>query len=131
MSTVYKFHGNITFQHLQKMKEVVNSQSVNDKPIFEYEFGDGEYSNILIIKSSIEENGKGENSLRLELDDEGNITDISRYGDNNVIHIIRLIEYFSDVKIWDEYDRLDIEIWLGFYEECFDDLSSNQLELVN
>ena len=131
MSTVYKFYGNITFQHLQKMKEVVNSQSVNGKPIFEYKFGDREYSNVLIIKSSIEESGKGENSLRLELDDEGNITDISRYGNNKVIHIIRLIEYFSDVKIWDEYDRLDIEICLGFYDECFDDLSSNQLELVN
>lgn len=131
MSTVYKFYGNITFQHLQKMKEVVNSQSINGKPIFEYKFGDREYSNVLIIKSSIEESGKGENSLRLELDDEGNITDISRYGNNKVIHIIRLIEYFSDVKIWDEYDRLDIEICLGFYDECFDDLSSNQLELVN
>ena len=131
MSTVYKFYGNITFQHLQKMKEVVASQSVNGKPLIEYDFGAGEYSHVLVITSFIEENGKGENSLRLELDDEGNVTDISRYGNNKVIHLIRLIEYFSDVKIWDEYDRFDMENWLGFYEECFDDLSSNQLELVN
>ena len=117
MSTEYIFNGTISYQNLKKMKEEVNKKSHKEigKPLLKFAFGEGDHSNVLTITIEQSKDSQHSKYIHLTFDDNSNVTRIHHLGSQN--RLIQLIEYFSNVKIWDEYDRFDLENWLGFYDE--------------
>lgn len=117
MSTEYIFNGTISYQHIKTMKNEVNKKSNKEigKPLLKFSFGECDYSNVLTITIEQSKDSQDSKYLHLTFDDNSNVTCIHHSGSQ--VRLIRLIEYFSNVKIWDEYDRFDLENWLGFYDD--------------
>ena len=127
MTTTYKFNGTITLKQLLKMKDDINKKSVKEigKNIISFNVGYDLNDKIssCFIESSIKEIGEKNtnNSLLLEFNSNQNVIHIERRERGNPQWLLKLIEYYSDVKIWDEYDLLDLENWIGLNDEHFED----------
>ena len=140
MFTKYHFTGEITLDELRTMKEVVNRKHFIDidQPLINFSFFDGILGRLLIITSELLENQCENDSLRLSLNYEGKVTEICRTGGNRidgipspshkVNRLIELVEYFSDVKIWDEHDRFNLETWMGIYDHIPENILLNRIE---
>ena len=128
MTTTYKFNGTITLKQLLKMKDDINKKSVKEigKNIISFNVGYDLNDKIssCFIESSIKEIGEKNtnNSLLLEFNSNQNVIHIERRERGNPQWLLKLIEYYSDVKIWDEYDLLDLENWIGVYDEHYEKL---------
>ena len=136
MSTIYKFDGKIHISQLIEMCEKIRSQSSKENErhiennIQIVKDGMGQYQKQLVLKlthSVVCNDGKKETDtsvLICDVEEDGYISSIGRWGLQNpylVGQFIHLIEYFTKVKIWDEYDLLDIENWIGLNDEHFED----------
>ena len=136
MSTIYKFDGKIHFGQIDHMCEKIRSQSSKENEVhIEYnkqfvKDGMGKKQTQLVLKLThyvIFNDGKKETDtsvLICDVEEGGYISSIGRWGRQNpylVTQFIHLIEYYTNVKIWDEYDLLDIENWISLNEEYFED----------
>ena len=134
MSTIYKFDGKIHIKQIEHMYEKIKSIFKEDRHIRKkYQFmkdGMGKEQTELVLQlnhSIVHIDGKEEpdtSVLIFDVEEDGYISSIGRYGKQNpylIIRFIHLIEYYTNVKIWDEYDLLDIENWIGLNDECFED----------
>ena len=134
MSTIYKFDGKIHIKQIEHMYEKIKSIFKEDRHIIkniqfmEDEMGKEKTELVLQLNHSIVHiDGKEEtdiSSLIFDVEEDGYISSIGRYGKQNpylVKRFIHLIEYYTNVKIWDEYDLLDIENWIGLNDEHFED----------
>ena len=113
------------------MKDEVNEKSQKEigKSVIEFIVGD-QYSfdvgraTSMMINSSIKENIVGglENKTQIfvDLDNDHNVIKIYNHNRGDPQWLLSLIEYYSDVKIWNENDLLDIEDWIGKNSEWID-----------
>ena len=134
MSTIYKFDEKIHITQIEHMYEKIKSIFKEDRHIIKNiqfmkdEMGKEKTELVLQLNHSIVHiDGKEEtdiSSLIFDVEEDGYISSIGRYGKQNpylIIRFIHLIEYYTNVKIWDEYDLLDIENWISLNEEYFED----------
>jgi len=125
MSTIYKFDGKIHIKQIEHMCEKIHTN--DDRGIRKGWSEDGAQLWLLLSHSIVHIDGKEEtdvSSLIFDVEEDGYISSIGRYGKQNpylIIRFIHLIEYYTNVKIWDEYDLLDIENWISLNEEYFED----------
>ena len=134
MSTIYKFDGKIHIKQIEHMYEKIKSIFKEDRHIrkniqfMKDRMGKEKAELVLQLNHSIVHiDGKEETDtsvLIFDVEEDGYISSIGRYGKQNpylIIRFIHLIEYYTNVKIWDEYDLLDIENWIGLNDEHFED----------
>ena len=147
MSTTYKLNGEIHFGQIEHMCEQINSKgssklnhqisiSILNQNLNPYVLK----QNRLVLElthSVIRKNGNKETDtsvLIFDVEEDEYISSIGRYGRQNpylVNQFIHLIEYFTDVKIWDEYDLLDIQNWIGLYDYFEDQFDEDSLDMVS
>ena len=134
MSTIYKFDGKIHIKQIEHMYEKIKSIFKEDRHIrkniqfMKDRMGKEKAELVLQLNHSIVHiDGKEETDtsvLIFDVEEDGYISSIGRYGKQNpylIKRFIHLIEYYTNVKIWDEYDLLDIENWISLNEEYFED----------
>jgi phenylpyruvate tautomerase PptA (4-oxalocrotonate tautomerase family) len=134
MSTIYKFDGKIHIKQIEHMYEKIKSIFKEDRHIrkniqfMKDRMGKEKAELVLQLNHSIVHiDGKKETDtsvLIFDVEEDGYISSIGRWGKQNpylMNQFIHLIEYFTKVKIWDEYDLLDIENWIGLNDEHFED----------
>jgi len=124
MGTNYKSNGTISIKHLLKMKDEVNEKSLKEigKSVIEFIVGD-QYSfdvgraTSMMINSSIKECIVGDwgnkTQIFVDLDNDHNLIKMYNHNRGDPQWLLGLIEYYSNVKIWNENDLLDIEDWIG------------------
>ena len=130
MSTIYKFDGKIHIKQIEHMYEKIKSIFKEDRHIrkniqfMKDRMGKEKAELVLQLNHSIVHiDGKEETDtsvLIFDVEEDGYISSIGRYGKQNpylIKRFIHLIEYYTNVKIWDEYDLLDIENWIGLNDE--------------
>ena len=140
MSTTYKFDGKIHIKQIEHMYEKIKSIFKEDRHIrkniqfMKDRMGKEKAELVLQLNHSIVyRDGKEETDtsvLIFDVEDDGYISSIGRYGKQNpylMNQFIQIIEYFTKVKIWDEYDLFDIEEWIGVYDEHYE----NSLDMVS
>jgi hypothetical protein len=147
MSTTYKFNGKIHFDQIEHMCEQINSKgslklnhrisiSILNQNLNPYVLK----QNKLVLElthSVIRKNGNEETDtsvLIFGVEEDEYISSIGRYGRQNpylVTQFIHLIEYYTNVKIWDEYDLLDIQNWIGLYDHFEDQFDEDSLDMVS
>ena len=140
MSTIYKFDGEIHIKQIEHMYEKIKSIFKEDRHIRKkYQFmkdGMGKEQTELVLQLShsiVHKDGEEESDtsvLIFDVKEDGYISSIGRWGKQNpylMNQFIHLIEYFTKVKIWDEYDLFDIEEWIGVYDEHYE----NSLDMVS
>ena len=134
MSTTYKFDEKIHITQIEHMYEKIKSIFKEDRHIrkniqfMKDRMGKEKAELVLQLNHSIVyRDGKEEtdtSTLIFDVEEDGYISSIGRYGKQNpylIKRFIHLIEYYTNVKIWDEYDLLDIENWIGLNDEHFED----------
>ena len=112
MSTTYQFSGTIKREHILLMHEKINqiSQRKISRNLIEITHID-QYPDSIVLTAHCDFLGANRNSLVIDFEDDC-VTFITAHAGNSCGHLIALIEYFSNVKIWDEYTLLDLKIWL-------------------
>ena len=134
MSTIYKFDGKIHIKQIEHMYEKIKSIFKEDRHIrkniqfMKDRMGKEKAELVLQLNHSIVHiDGKKETDtsvLIFDVEEDGYISSIGRWGKQNpylMNQFIHLIEYYTNVKIWDEYDLLDIQNWIGLNDEHFED----------
>ena len=140
MSTTYKFDEKIHITQIEHMYETIKSIFIEDRHIrkniqfMKDRMGKEKAELVLQLNHSIVyRDGKKEtdtSTLIFDVEEDGYISSIGRYGKQNpylMNQFIQIIEYFTKVKIWDEYDLFDIEEWIGVYDEHYE----NSLDMVS